>query len=261
MLLMSSRLRPLKKMTERFIRIHGDSISATPMKGTIDARIPGAHRLLSSDLKEDAEHNTIVDLIRNDLSVVASKVRVKRFKYIEKLITNQGELMQMSSEITGKLQKQHSPRPGDILFKLLPAGSICGAPKRKTVEIIRKVEGHERGYYTGIFGHFDGTCLDSAVAIRYIEQQDKDLRAVVDEIHRELEREKASAGISLMGSSVTSNLDGDVEHKEVLVNVERPGGAAESYRFFLRKYNLFNKANNSKPRSRWIIADIREQGS
>ena len=38
-------------------------------------------------------------------------------------------------------------------------------------EIIRKVEGYERGYYTGIFGHYDGTCLESAVAIRYIEQE------------------------------------------------------------------------------------------
>jgi para-aminobenzoate synthetase component 1 len=155
---------------ERFVRIQGKHISATPMKGTIDANVPGAHRLLSSDRKEDAEHNTIVDLIRNDLSVVASKVRVKRFKYIEKLKTNQGELMQMSSEITGQLQADYAGRLGDLLFKLLPAGSICGAPKRKTVEIIRKVEGYERGYYTGIFGHYDGTCLESAVAIRYMEQ-------------------------------------------------------------------------------------------
>jgi len=160
---------------ERFIRISGDTISSTPMKGTIDAQVPGAHRLLSSDLKEDAEHNTIVDLIRNDLSMVASKVRVKRFKYIEKLKTNQGELMQMSSEITGKLLEEYSTRLGDLLFKLLPAGSICGAPKRKTVEIIREVEGYERGYYTGVFGHFDGVNLESAVAIRYIEQQGEDL--------------------------------------------------------------------------------------
>ncbi|MCK4746885.1 MAG: chorismate-binding protein, partial [Bacteroidales bacterium] len=68
---------------ERFIRIRGNTISSNPMKGTINAAIPGAHALLSSDRKEDAEHNTIVDLIRNDLSTVASNVRVMRFKYIE----------------------------------------------------------------------------------------------------------------------------------------------------------------------------------
>ena len=156
---------------ERFIRIKGNTISSNPMKGTIDARIAGAHSLLASDPKEDAEHNTIVDLIRNDLSTVASRVRVKRFKYIEKLKTHQGELLQMSSEITGKLPEDFRNSLGDILFRLLPAGSICGAPKKKTLEIIRKTESYERGFYTGVFGYFDGQNLDSAVAIRYIEQQ------------------------------------------------------------------------------------------
>lgn len=156
---------------ERFVKIQGNTISSNPMKGTIDAGIPGAHSLLASDPKEDAEHNTIVDLIRNDLSTVASQVRVKRFKYIEKLKTNQGELLQMSSEITGKLPANFRNSLGDILFRLLPAGSICGAPKKKTLEIIREVEVYERGFYTGIFGYFDGQNLDTAVAIRYIEKQ------------------------------------------------------------------------------------------
>lgn len=160
---------------ERFIKIRGNQISSNPMKGTIDAGIPGAHAMLTSDPKEDAEHNTIVDLIRNDLSTIADNVRVKRFKYIEKLKTHQGELLQMSSEIEGRLPEDYHKTLGQMIFKLLPAGSICGAPKKKTVEIIRDVEGYERGYYTGVFGHFDGTNLDSAVAIRYMEQQGEDL--------------------------------------------------------------------------------------
>ena len=160
---------------ERFVRIRGNTISSNPMKGTIDASVPGAYQLLSSDHKEDAEHHTIVDLIRNDLSTIATDVRVKRFKYIEKLRTHQGELMQMSSEITGKLPGNFRESLGEKIFRMLPAGSICGAPKKKTVEIIRKVEGYERGYYTGIFGHFDGRDLDSAVAIRFIEKQGKNL--------------------------------------------------------------------------------------
>jgi len=160
---------------ERFIRIQGESISSNPMKGTIDSSIPGAHNQLASDPKEDAEHNTIVDLIRNDLSTVASHVRVKRFKYIEKQKTHQGELLQMSSEITGKLPANFRKSLGDILFSMLPAGSICGAPKKKTLEIIHEVELYERGFYTGVFGYFDGQNLDSAVAIRYIEKQGKKL--------------------------------------------------------------------------------------
>jgi len=160
---------------ERFIRIQGNTISSNPMKGTIDASIPGAHTLLASDPKEDAEHNTIVDLIRNDLSTVASRVRVKRFKYIEKIKTHQGELLQMSSEIAGSLPANFKNSLGDIIFRLLPAGSICGAPKKKTLEIIRQVESYNRGYYTGIFGYFDGQNLDSAVAIRYIEKEGEKL--------------------------------------------------------------------------------------
>ena len=109
---------------ERFIRIEGDAISSNPMKGTMDASIPGAHGLLASDPKEDAEHNTIVDLIRNDLSMVASGVRVRRFKYIERLKTHQGELLQMSSEIRGRLPADFRKSLGNILFQILPAGSI-----------------------------------------------------------------------------------------------------------------------------------------
>jgi len=160
---------------ERFVCIRGRTISSNPMKGTMDAAIPEAYRLLASDPKEDAEHNTIVDLIRNDLSMVASNVRVKRFKYIEKLRTHQGELLQMSSEITGKLPADYRENLGDILFSLLPAGSICGAPKRKTVDIILNIEGYSRGFYTGVFGYFDGKNLDSAVAIRFLEKQNEQL--------------------------------------------------------------------------------------
>ena len=57
--------------------------------------------------------------------------------------------------------------------KLLPAGSISGAPKEKTVQIIQQAEGEKRGYYTGIFGYFDGNNLESAVAIRYIEKNEQ----------------------------------------------------------------------------------------
>ena len=160
---------------ERFVRIRGRAISSNPMKGTMDASIPGSYRLLASDPKEDAEHNTIVDLIRNDLSTVAKNVRVKRFKYIEKICTQQGELWQMSSEITGRLPADYPAKLGKIIFSMLPAGSICGAPKKKTVEIILDTEGYDRGFYTGVFGHFDGRNLDSAVAIRYLEKTGKQL--------------------------------------------------------------------------------------
>ena len=156
---------------ETFVQIRAGKISSFPMKGTIDASIPNAEQIILNDPKEKAEHATIVDLIRNDLSTVADKVEVVRYRYIDQLSTNKGDLLQVSSEITGQLPKNYAQKLGDIIFSLLPAGSISGAPKPKTLEIIEKAEGYERGFYTGICGWFDGENLDSAVMIRFIEQQ------------------------------------------------------------------------------------------
>jgi para-aminobenzoate synthetase component 1 len=160
---------------EIFVRINDGIISSFPMKGTIDATIENAVELLLQDEKEVAEHHTIVDLIRNDLSIVASDVKVDRLMYIERIKTNRADLLQMSSKISGRLPENYKESIGTILSKLLPAGSICGAPKPKTVEIIRNAEPHQRGYYTGIFGIFDGRNLDSCVLIRYLEQNGDDL--------------------------------------------------------------------------------------
>lgn len=160
---------------EPFVRISGDRIFSNPMKGTADAALPDAERMLLTDDKEFFEHNTIVDLIRNDLSMVSVNVKVSRFRYIERIRTNRGELLQMSSEICGDLPPGWRSRLGDILFTLLPAGSVTGAPKRRTVEIIRDAEGCDRGFYTGIFGRFDGRELVSAVAIRFIEETENGL--------------------------------------------------------------------------------------
>lgn len=155
---------------ECFVKINNGKIFSFPMKGTIDASIPDSEEIILADKKELAEHTTIVDLIRNDLSIVSQKVMVEKFRYIEKIITNQKNLLQVSSQISGRLPENYASQIGEIIFKLLPAGSISGAPKKKTVEIIKDAEDYERGYYTGIFGVFDGTNLDSAVMIRFIEK-------------------------------------------------------------------------------------------
>jgi para-aminobenzoate synthetase component 1 len=154
---------------ETFICIKNGSIFSYPMKGTIDATIPNAREILLNNQKEIAEHATIVDLIRNDLSLVAENVSVSKFRFYEEIKTQTGVIGQVSSEISGTLPENYHEQIGEILFKLLPAGSISGAPKQKTVEIIQKVEQDERGYYTGVAGYFDGKNLDSCVLIRYIE--------------------------------------------------------------------------------------------
>ncbi|MCB0667207.1 MAG: aminodeoxychorismate synthase component I [Saprospiraceae bacterium] len=160
---------------ETFVRIHEGKIYSFPMKGTIRANLENASQRILSDKKEIAEHATIVDLIRNDLSVIAKNVRVNKFRYLERIHTNREPLLQVSSEIMGDLPEDQQYHLGDIIFALLPAGSICGAPKRKTLEIIEEVETHQRGFYTGICGYFDGRNLDSGVMIRFIQEHDNKL--------------------------------------------------------------------------------------
>ena len=153
---------------ECFVKIECGIISSFPMKGTIDASIPGAKDIILNDPKETAEHYTIVDLIRNDLSQVATDVTVERFRYINKV----ANLLQVSSVVTGKLPDNYHSNIGDIIFSMLPAGSVSGAPKRSTLQLICEAESGCRNFYTGIFGIFDGYNLESGVAIRYVEKRE-----------------------------------------------------------------------------------------
>lgn len=157
---------------ETFVKIKKGIIYSHPMKGTIPEHISGAESLILKNRKEMAEHATIVDLIRNDLSVFSKNVTVNRFRYIDRIETNKGGLLQVSSEISGVLPEDYQNKIGDLLFGMLPAGSVTGAPKLQTLQIIRESENYERGYYTGVFGIFDGEDLDSAVMIRFIEKTD-----------------------------------------------------------------------------------------
>lgn len=156
---------------ETFVKISPEGIiSAYPMKGTIRADIPDAMRLLEENPKELAEHYTIVDLLRNDIGMAASDVRVSRFRYFDIIKTSHGPIYQTSSRIEGNLPADWTDSTGDIILRMLPAGSICGAPKEATLDIIRRAETTERGWYTGVFGLFDGKSLDSAVMIRCIQK-------------------------------------------------------------------------------------------
>ena len=157
---------------EKFIEIEGDRISTYPMKGTIEASIPNAKDRILADEKEMAEHVMIVDLMRNDLGIIGREVKVEKFRYVEKIKAGEKELLQVSSKITAQLPTDWRDNLGELLTKILPAGSITGTPKRSTLNIIDKIENYQRGFYTGIFGIFDGENLYSAVMIRFIEKRD-----------------------------------------------------------------------------------------
>ncbi len=160
---------------ETFVRIENNKIFTFPMKGTIDASIPNAAQIILNNPKEMAEHATTVDLLRNDLSRHATNVNVDRFRYIEQIKSNHKKLFQVSSQISGDIEKHKTGQIGEILFDMLPAGSVTGAPKNKTIEIIKEAETHQRGYYTGIAGFSDGKILDTCVLIRFIENNNGQL--------------------------------------------------------------------------------------
>ena len=160
---------------ETFVEIKNQKIYTHPMKGTIDAATKNAIEVLKADKKEKAEHYTVVDLLRNDLSMVADQVTLEEFQRIDYLQTHQKNLYAMSSEISGDIKPEFQNKIGTILKTLLPAGSILGAPKQKTMEIILEAEGFDRGFYTGVCGYFDGENVDSCVMIRFIEKEEDQL--------------------------------------------------------------------------------------
>ena len=160
---------------ECFIKIEANKISTYPMKGTIDASLPNAKESILNNPKESAEHTMIVDLMRNDLNMVATGTNVPKFRYIDKIKAGSKELLQVSSHIKAKLPENWHQQIGTILDTLTPAGSISGTPKRKTLEIIESVENAPRGLYTGVFGIYDGKKLQSAVMIRAISKEKNQL--------------------------------------------------------------------------------------
>ena len=212
---------------ETFVRIKNGRIYSYPMKGTLDASLPDAEKLLMEDEKEAAEHATIVDLIRNDLSRVAENVRVDKYRYIDVLHTNKGDILQTSSEISGRLPEDYRNHLGEILDAQLPAGSITGAPKDKTMQIIQEAEGYDRGFYTGIMGIYDQGELNSAVMIRFVEEETSpvDFEADGEKNFKASEGKRDEASRKLYfkaGGGITSKSDCRKEYEEVIQKIYLP---------------------------------------
>jgi len=173
------------------------------MKGTIDASIDKAKEKILSDEKELAEHIMIVDLLRNDLSIVAKDVMVKEFRCVESIEAGDKKLLQVSSHIYGKLSSKWQGNLGNILKAILPAGSISGTPKKSTLNIIEEIEDYDRDFFSGVFGVFDGDSFDSGVMIRFIQKVNNKL-------------------IYKSGGGITLDSDAKCEYKELLDKVYLP---------------------------------------
>lgn len=181
----------------------GKKIYTFPMKGTIDASLQDAEKTIMSDTKESAEHATIVDLLRNDLNQIAQNVRVESYRYIDHIVAHNRSLLQVSSKIAGDIDKNFFKKLGDNFFQLLPAGSVTGAPKKKTVEIIKEAENYSRDFYTGVFGVFDGQDIKTSVMIRFIQNDNGQL-------------------FYKSGGGITAYSDMDSEYEELIQKIYVP---------------------------------------
>jgi para-aminobenzoate synthetase/4-amino-4-deoxychorismate lyase len=143
---------------ELFARHENGVITARPMKGTAPAA-PSAQAadniqratVLAADPKNRAENLMIVDLLRNDIARIAQTGSVEVPALFE--VHRYSSVLQMTSTITARLREDATL--ADIFNALYPCGSITGAPKRRTMEIIRELEPDPRGVYTGAIGWFD----------------------------------------------------------------------------------------------------------
>ncbi len=155
----------LSQSPELFIQRQGNTLKAMPMKGTASALSDTADHL-SKDAKNQAENVMIVDLLRNDLSRLALPGTVTVPQLFE--VARHGDVLQMTSTVQAKV------KPGiqlqDVLSAVFPCGSVTGAPKKRSMEIIQELEAEDRAYYCGALGWLDpGGDFAFSVPIRTIE--------------------------------------------------------------------------------------------
>lgn len=141
---------------ELFVRHQAGKLTARPMKGTAAASLDQQQdallaQQLAQDEKNRAENLMIVDLLRNDLGQLAQTGSVQVPALFE--VQRFGAVLQMTSTVTAQLRSDLEL--AQVLCALFPCGSITGAPKRRTMEIIRELEPDARGIYTGAIGWFD----------------------------------------------------------------------------------------------------------
>ena len=186
---------------EWFVEVKGNCLKAKPMKGTLAADGRNASDLIE-DKKNRAENLMIVDLLRNDLGRVSEvgSVKVPRLFEVERV----GEIFQMTSTVESKIKKNIGLKK--LLQAIYPCGSVTGAPKHKTMQIINDLEDGDRGFYCGSIGWLD-PCVSN-------NKQFGDLMLSVSIRTAVIHKHNFSFGV---GSGITIDSDYKEEWKECLL--------------------------------------------
>ncbi|MBU0895565.1 MAG: aminodeoxychorismate synthase component I [Candidatus Omnitrophica bacterium] len=158
----------LSSSPERFLLKRGDYIETRPIKGTRPrGASPSLDAALETELKHSAkdmaEHIMIVDLERNDLGRICKYGSIRPTESV--VIEKYANVSHLVSTVAGTLKKGKDPV--DCLIAAFPGGSITGAPKIRSMEIIDELESVKRSVYTGAIGYigFDGN-MDTSIVIR-----------------------------------------------------------------------------------------------
>jgi len=184
----------LSQSPELFIERKGETFKAMPMKGTASA-LSDSSSALSEDPKNQAENVMIVDLLRNDLSRISLPNTVTVPHLFS--VARHGDVLQMTSTVQGQARPHTTLM--DIFTAVFPCGSVTGAPKKRSMEIIQELESSSRGYYCGALGWLDPNGdFAFSVPIRTIELQ---------------KEESSHAAVFTMGVGAGITIDSDAKQE------------------------------------------------
>ena len=187
----------LSQSPELFIARDGDTLKAMPMKGTASA-LSAIASTLSNDPKNQAENVMIVDLLRNDFSRICLPSTVTVPNLFE--VARHGDVLQMTSTVQGQIKPETALF--DIVKAVFPCGSVTGAPKKRSMEIIQELEPEDRGYYCGALGWLDPNGnFAFSVPIRTVE------------IHQDLQSHASHFTLGI-GAGITNDSNASQEWQE-----------------------------------------------
>ena len=189
---------------ERFLERRGSKLTSQPIKGTAKrdkdpVQDKALRERLGASEKERAENVMIVDLVRNDLSRVAAPNSVE----VEELfgLHTFSTVHQMISTVSCTLRKEVTPL--EVMHATFPMGSMTGAPKSSAMDHISRIEGVQRGVYSGTIGYIDG-------------QGDFDMNVVIRSLLHRADTGRVDATV---GGALTLLAQGEEEHEECLLTI------------------------------------------